>query len=429
MGVERSVNKRVSAVAAALLTGTLALTSAPADALAGVARFSTQRLGPVTGLNVEVSKPGDAYRLDATWNTLARAASYRVTLTNKATGDLVDEARVSDGVWHTSTALPALTRLRLRVVPFTATNRRGAAAFTSFRLPDLTAPTGSYRVSTADKQGTVTQQSLSDDVTAAADVVREINWGTGFEPWTTGDSISATFEAGNAQSYVLTLVIGDRTAPVGQFVVSPASGWARLTRVRVDQTALSDDFSAAADIQRWVLWGDGTGPTRWQTGTRLGHVYRVGGTFAPVVRLVDQAGNSVDVETSPVLIKVDRVAPSVSVKVPQRRVRYVDSWRTVRGRATDVDGSGVRRVRLRIVEKRGELWYAYRAPSRTWVKAATKAAAFRKTRAARVAPTARSTWSYRITSLRKGRLVLRVTARDRVGNVSRPVVVRQTLTR
>lgn len=447
MRVERSVSKRAAAIVAAVVTGALALSTAPAEAVAAYPQAAApapkSQIGPVVGLKATVSKPGAAYRVDATWNPLPRAASYQVTMTT-STGSVVDEGRVTDSAWQTTTNLPALTQLRLKVVPYTDTNRRGRAAFTSFRLPDLTAPTASYRVSTDGYEGTVTQVSLNDDVTAAADVVREIDWGAGFQPWGTGDSVSATFsaegihhpavrltdEAGNSRSYTLTVVIGDETAPVGEFAVSPTTGWAKLTRVRVSQLSLSDDFSAAADIQRWVTWGDGTAAVRWQTGTRLGHVYRVGGSFVPVVRLVDQAGNSVEVATSPVVTKVDSTAPKVSVKVPQRRVRYVASWRTVRGKATDVNGSGVAKVGLWAVEKRGGVWYAYRAPSRTWVKAGgTRAAAFRKARAARITPTQWSTWSYRIGSLRKGRLVVRVTARDRIGNISRPVTVKQTLTR
>ena len=85
-------------------------------------------------------------------------------------------------------------------------------------------------------------------------------------------------------------------------------------------------------------------------------------------------------------------------------------------------------MRLRIAEKRGAVWYGYRAPSHTWVKAgANRARAMKLSRPAAVAPSSKG-WSYRVTALRKGHLVVAVSARDHVGNASSARVYEQSLT-
>lgn len=101
----------------------------------------------------------------------------------------------------------------------------------------------------------------------------------------------------------------------------------------------------------------------------------------------------------------------------------------LKGRASDGSGSGLAVVQLRVVEKRGKVWYAYRARSHSWVKAGSRAAALRKSGAGRAVldPTAR--WSYRLPGVRRGDLVLRLVARDRVGNSSRVHSYAQLLTR
>jgi hypothetical protein len=62
------------------------------------------------------------------------------------------------------------------------------------------------------------------------------------------------------------VVPGDKTAPVGTFTTTPAKAWQALTTVSVTQTSLSDDFSAAADVLRWVNWGDGSAVEAWTAG-------------------------------------------------------------------------------------------------------------------------------------------------------------------
>jgi PKD repeat protein len=193
---------------------------------------------------------------------------------------------------------------------------------------------------------------------------------------------------------------------------------------------LDDVFSENADITRWVLWGDDTAPESWTEGDTLAHVYTTAGTYTPVVRLTDEAGNLTEVSTSPVVASSDQTAPTNAISRPAKGAKRLAKWRTVRGTAADVDGTGVEVVKVRAVQKRGKVWYAYKAPKATWVKAgATKAAALRKSRLAKVTTTEADTWSYKFGSLRKGKLVLAVRSVDRAGNISQPVKVSQALTR
>ncbi|HSJ21834.1 MAG TPA: hypothetical protein VK964_14785 [Nocardioidaceae bacterium] len=424
--------------------------SQPTTLMAQLARPT--KVGPVTGLTATATKPTENYRLSAVWNVLTGATSYNVTVTDSA-GMAVAQGKVSQPsatetkvAWSWQTSLPALTRLTVKVVPL-AGKRPGRAATTQTTLPDLTAPVGSYTLS-LDETGRATfhQESLSDDVTPVEKIQRWIDWGmgNGWEAWTTGVSISHDYpelglwkprvrlldNAGNERVVTLqTVVTGDYSAPSGTYTTTPQRAWAQLTRVVLTETALSDNLSAREDIVRWVDWRDGTTPTQWTRGTTLTHVYQAGGTFSPSVRLVDEAGNAVTVDAPTVTVAVDAAAPTVRITVPKRKAAFVDSWRTLRGTARDPLGTGVRQVQVRVVEKRGATWYAYQAPGKRWVKAgSTKAAAMKKTRPG-VGTLKSGRWSMSVARLRKGTIVVKATATDRVGNVSKPAMVSQRLTR
>jgi hypothetical protein len=149
------------------------------------------------------------------------------------------------------------------------------------------------------------------------------------------------------------------------------------------------------------------------------------------VQLVDEAGNtSAAVMANGVTVNADTVKPVATLVRPATSRTSVRRWVQVRGAARDTNGTGVKVVQLRVVEKRGTSWYAYRGTTRRWVRGGTtQAAALRRTTLAQVAPTATRTWSYRFSGLRKGVLVVRVSASDNVGNVSRTLAYKQSLTR
>jgi hypothetical protein len=208
----------------------------------------------------------------------------------------------------------------------------------------------------------------------------------------------------------------DHTPPTGSFHTTQSSAWAKLTKVQVVQTAIHDDTSRNGAITRRVAWGDGT-KTNWTRGTTLTHVYKKGGTFTPRVTLTDEAGNSSGpIMATRVVVKVDRTGPVVKLQLPGHR-HSLASWKTLRGTATDA-GTGVRKVKVQAVERRGTTWFGYNAKTHRWTKATTKAQAFAKARALKVKPNSRHQWAAKVAHLHQGTLVYTVSATDRVANTS-----------
>lgn len=530
-------NKLAAVVVAAATCGSVALGAVPAEAVTPhqlTARLAaTSKIGALTGLKAVATKPGANYRVGATWNAAQNATSYSVTMTNSA-GVAVAKSKVTTLSWSADTTEPVGSKLTVKVVPM-ANNRRGTAGSTTVVLPDVTAPVGQYSVTTDRFLATVTEGSLSDDVTARADIVRFIDWGTGqgwqsfgtgttatftyafgdwnpkvqlvdaagntsvvslptvsihdttapvgsytlalnghqatvteqslsddfsatgkitreidwdkgqgFESWDGAPitsplyedmhayhpKVRVTDEAGNSAVIALSpVVIGDLTAPTGSFTAGPQKAWTTVTPVVLTQTDLGDNVSAAADVKRFVTWGDGSAETAWTTGTTLPHVYTTAGSYTPKVRLVDEAGNEQTVSADAVTVATDTVAPKVTVTLPRKK-SSVAAWKTLHGKASDVAGTGVKQVAVKVVEKRRTTWYAYRASSKTWVRAGTtKAAAMKKTVAVVSKPGSTGAWSASVAGLRKGTLALSATAKDLMGNTSAPVSVTQKLTR
>jgi PKD repeat protein len=414
----------------------LAVTAAPAQA-------APTKLGPVRGLDMTISKPADRYVVASDWDDLAGATSYRVSLTSG--GTVLQSDKVTESDWRATTTLGAGARVTLKVVPL-AGKRPGKQSSLSKDLPDLTAPTGTFEVVQAtpgSRDVTINQVALSDDVTPSDSIIRTINWGDGTpaESWSGASHTYAvdlqayqptvTLEdaAGNSREVPLgTVVVGDQTAPTGAFEAT-TTGWAGWTKVALTETEPCDDnFSTAENVTRTVAWGDGSTDT-WTGGGAPAHVYAAAGTYSPTVTLADEAGNTTTATmANTVLVSADTAKPTVSLTKPTTRRTWVRKWVTLRGKAKDA-ATGVSVVKLRLVEKRGTAWYAYRGTTRRWVRGGTtQAAALRRTTLAKVRPTARNTWSYKVSSLRKGRFVVRVQAMDNVKNRSAFKVVGQRLT-
>ena len=439
---------RTAVLAAAVACLALVTTTTPAVAQAA----RPVKVGAVTGLAATVTKPGTVYRIDSTWNAATKAVGYKVKLVNAA-GTTLSSDSVSGLSWSTTTTAAAGATVRVVVTGFNGT-RKGKPATVSKVLPDLTAPTGAYDVAydtATSTVATVTQTALSDDVTAAADVTRSIDWGEqagvdSWEPWAAGTVLQHEYPstlgvryqprvrlqdaAGNSATLLLRgVVIGDENAPSGTFTAAPLNPWAKLNRVTLTQTAIDDNFSPNENIERLVNWNDGTPTVIWSTGTVLQHLYTVGGTFTPTVTLADEAFNQATVEANAVTVRVDSTKPTVLLRVPTAP-KSVNSWLTLRGRALDGSGTGVKTVEVRAVEKRGASWYAFKPGLRTWVKAgATKAAAFKVAGVRKVTPTSLGAFAARLPRLRLGTLVIRLAAVDRVGNRSATVSHTQVLVR
>ena len=411
----------------------LAVTAAPADA-------APSKVGPVKNLGITFGAQANPYVVKSDWDDLVGATSYRVSLASGGTVLQSDKVTASD--WRATTTLGAGSRVTVKVVPL-AGKRPGKPVSVNASLPDLTAPTGTFHIEQlhGSPNVQVVQDTLSDD-SGPDGIVRTISWDTDAPagPWGDGSheydvdmrayypSVTLQDAAGNTSVVPLgTVVVGDNTAPTGAFGVTD-SGWADWTRVALTETTVSDNLSTVEKLTRTVDWGDDTTST-WTGGSAPTHVYADEGTYTPTVTLTDEAGNTGPATVaSTVVVTEDSDRPAVRLNKPRTRRTWVSKWTTLRGKVSDAS-TGVKAVKLRLVEKRGATWYAYRGTTRRWVRGgATQAAAVRRTTLATVRPTATNTWSYKVNGLRKGRFVVQVKAVDNVKNSSRFKTVTQSLT-
>ena len=445
--------------AARAAAAVLAITGLTAAALATPAS-ARPPIGPVKNLTASVTKPTANYRLDVDWSDLAGATSYKVTLSLPG-GAVLSTDSVTASAWTVSAGRPAATSVKVTVVPFSS-SRKGRPASITETLPDLTAPSGQFALdSHINPVVTVTQSALTDDVSPAGSIKREINWGDTGSTWINwpaadGDTISnstspyaaspggryvpqvrLTDAAGNeAVLDVGAVVVEDGMAPAGGFsAVHPTAMWARFTALTLQQTSLDDTCggtcvgSPASAITRVVNWGDGT-TTTWAASAPVAkHVYQAAGTFRPSVRLTDEIAKSTKVALPAVTVKKDTTAPAMRLAAPKTGLRMVRSWKVLTGRAADA-GVGMGKVRVRVVEKRGTIWYAYLPAKKSWVKGgSTRVAAMKRAGTARISPWSSGRWQLRLVNLRKGTLVIQYGAYDRALNATTNKVRKQLLTK
>jgi hypothetical protein len=395
-----------------------------------------------TGLNAEVTPhQNGSYDVATSWNAVANATSYRVTLTKG--GTTLSSTTVTATNWtpHVVTT-PGNASLSVRGV---VGKKPGRIATLTVPLPDGVAPQGSYSSSWNNNTGeaTITEDSLTDNLPISG-VTRTVDWGVGSPvAWPNGATITHTYSLSEGRYEpkvtledaahnktvvdVPAIVINDDEAPTGAFSAGPATAWATFTTVTLTQNgALGDNWSPADQISRSVDWGDGTAED-WTTGTTLTHVYAAAGTYQPTVKLTDEAHNTADKPTSDVVVSADTTGPKVKLTLPKPK-HSVKAWKKLRGTATDAE-TGVKSVSLKAVEKRGATWFGYNAATHTWVKAKSKAKAFKKARAFTSTTNAQHRWNARLTKLRKGTLIYKVRATDQVKNRSVTVTHKTTLTK
>lgn len=439
--VVRSVPSPVTLLAAVLLL-VVALGSVPAAASAREAAAPTAP-EPISHLDlVDVGLGTGGYLLTVVWRAGAGTSGYHVRA-RAADGTVLDAATVTTTRWQPELDARAGDEIVVRVTPY-AGRVRGPASTLGTTLPDLTPPTGVFALSRSHRDVTVTWTALSDDVSRSSGIRRSVRWGDGTarQPWRSGRSLTHRYPgpghwhprvrlvdaAGNAATVPAgAVVIGDHTPPTGAFSASPTLGWADLTEVGLTQLALHDNASAATGIGRTVDWGDGSS-TPWPAGEPVAHVYGTDGVFTPAVQLVDEAGNRRTVPADPVTINRDAAAPTVRMWRPSTHRASVSSWRVLYGRAADA-GAGVALVRVQVVQQRPAGWYGYHPGDGAWVAAADRRDAWRHARTALVLPTRTGRWLCPVRPLRQGLLVVRVTARDNVGNTSARLEHRRRLTR
>lgn len=436
MSVVRTFRVLAGGLTASLLIGAFGAASAEAKPV---------KPGGVTGLTASVtpahpSTTSTSYAVSSTWAAAAGATKYRVSLTKG--GLTLSSGNVTTTAWApTVITTPGIASLSVTPV---ANHRKGTTVRMSVNLPDVAAPEGSYTSSWIGVNATITQVALSDD-SPVAGVSRTVHWGDASSPqsWPSGTTLNHTYPGVGRYLPTVTLtdgssnvrtvqvpavVVGDTTAPTGAFAATPGQAWATFTPVTLSQSALSDDFTPSDSITRSVNWGDGSAPTPWTAGTTTKHVYATAGSFAATVTITDEAGNHQDVVASAVTVELDSAAPVLKLLLAKPR-HSVKAWKTLRGTATDAPGTGVKHVSLRAVEKRGTKWFGYRPATKTWVKAATKAGAYQKSRAFALTTGATHRWAAKLVGLRKGTLVYRVSATDQVANVSATLVHKARLTK
>jgi hypothetical protein len=432
MFAARTFRLSAAAVAAAVAVGTVG--AMPAEA--------GKPLPAPTGLAATATAhPNGTYDVAATWNAVANATSYRVSLTKS--GATLSSATVSKTSWSpTVTATPGNASLNVRAL---AGRKPGKTATKSVVLLDVTPPQGAYSSSWDNNTGvaTLTQDSLTDNAPVSG-VTRTVDWndGSGPEAWPSGTTINHTYPL-TEQRYVPTvtledaahnvrvvdaeaIVINDDEAPTGTFANETPTAWAAFTKVHVSMSDINDNWTPDDLIVRTVDWGDGT-TTDWTTGATARHVYATAGSYTPVVTITDEAHNALPVSTSEVVVTADTTGPKVRLTLPKAK-HSVTAWKTLRGKATDAE-TGVKSVWLKAVEKRGTSWFGYNAATHKWVKSASKAKAFSRAKAFTRTTNAQDQWTAKLAKLRKGTLVYKVRATDHVKNRSTTVTHKADLTK
>ncbi|WP_233625089.1 ExeM/NucH family extracellular endonuclease [Actinoplanes sp. ATCC 53533] len=157
----------------------------------------------------------------------------------------------------------------------------------SLKLNGVTlSPTGTYRVTTnsflaAGGDNFVTLGKGTDrKTTGDNDLTMLVNYFVGHTPVTADPQPRST------------VGVLDGTAPTGTFTLDATAIWPGQT-VKLTQTALADDVSAAAAIGRVITWGDGSAPQTLAAGaTTATHTYQKVGSYQVSVALTDEAGNT-----------------------------------------------------------------------------------------------------------------------------------------
>lgn len=399
------------------------------------------RPDPVSNLTLSATAAaGGGYTVTSSWTPVANATEYRIVLTSN--GTTVASVAQTAPPWSATLNLTANSQLQVTVTAV-AGKRAGNPASVVYTLPDLAPPVGAFSVTTdqGTRDATITQTSLSDDATPADQIKRSVSWGDGSaaQVWQTGTTITHNYAAigryvptvtltdssGNAVTLTLkAAVFGDTVAPAANFASGPSSAIAGWTTVKLNVESLADNYTPAELIERTVSWGDGT-TEPWKEGATLNHVYAVAGTFTPSVVTVDEAGNASKTSADKITVTVDSAGPAVTITKP-RAASKVRSWKTVKGTAKDA-GAGTASVAVAAIQKRSTGWYAYSATTKKWTKVATKGKAWKKAVAVAGALD-KSDWKVRLAGLRKGRLMLRASAKDNLGNGSSVVRKRAILT-
>jgi 5'-nucleotidase len=299
---------------------------------------------------------------------------------------------------------------------------------------DTTAPSGSYSVNASSvwtgQTVTLTQKSLSDDVSGAADIAQVVNWGDGSVETLAAGATTATHKYTKAGTFPVSVTVTDKAgnaAPAitaGTVTAAVQAGRYSLDRGSIYATqAVTLRVSGVNGTSVKIAWGDGYLTTA-SVNTPVAHTYKKAGTFSVKVTPVNGLGAGTTVTAGTVKVVRDVWAPKVTLKVPGNPNR-ASSWAKVTGSVGDT-GLGVRSVRVKLTEQRGSHWYYYSHGK--WIKASSRTSALAKAEAVN-ASFSGSTWSVRATGVKTGILRITYWGVDKAGNTSAAKVYFRTITR
>ncbi len=300
---------------------------------------------------------------------------------------------------------------------------------------DTTAPAGTYSVNASSiwtgQTVTLTQKTLTDDVSGAADIAQVVNWGDGSAAETlAAGAKTATHKYTKAGKFTVTVTITDKAgnaAPAitaGAVTAAVQTGKYSLDRGSVYLTqAVTLRVSGVNGTSVKIAWGDGYISTA-SVNTPVAHIYKKAGTFSVKVTPANGLGAGATVTAGSVKVVKDVWAPKVTLKVPSSPNR-ASSWAKVTGSVTDT-GLGIRSVRVKLTEQRGSHWYYYSHGK--WTKASSRTSALAKAEVVNASFNG-STWSVRVSGVKTGILRISYWGVDRAGNTSAAKVYYRTITR
>jgi 5'-nucleotidase len=356
------------------------------------------------------------------------AGSYRVTSNSflAAGGDnFVTLAKGTDRKTTGDNDLTMLVNYFAAHSPITADPEPRSTA----GVLDGTAPTGTFALNTTalwpGQTVTLSQTALADDVSAPAAIRRVITWGDGSAPQTlAAGATTATHTYPTVGSYPVSVALTDEAgnraaAGFGKsstVVVSAQPGRYTLDKksIWVNQSVTLRLSGLAAASKVVVAWGDGATSTMSPNVTSVAHKFGKAGTFRVTVTPYNAAGAGKPVTAGSVTVTKDTHKPTVSLAVPKNPTK-ASSWTKLTGTAAD-KGVGVARVQAKLIEQRDGKWYYYTGSK--WVKTTSKSKASAKAKVFTMTPSAKGTWSLRLTGVKKGTLTVTYWAQDKAGNTT-----------
>ncbi|MFI1993130.1 ExeM/NucH family extracellular endonuclease [Actinoplanes sp. NPDC020271] len=370
--------------------------------------------------------------------TLDPNGSYRVSMNsflasggdNFATLGLHNETKTTTG----DNDLTMLVNYFAEYTPITADKQFRSSVYVPAPT-DTTAPAGTYSVNASSiwtgQTVTLTQKSLSDDVSGAADIAQVVNWGDGGAAETlAAGATTATHKYTKTGTFAVTVTVTDKAGnaaaaiTAGTVTAAAQAGKYSLDRGSIYATqSVTLRVSGVNGTSVKVAWGDGYLTTA-SVNTPVAHAYKKAGTYSVKVTPVNGLGAGTTVTAGTVKVVKDVWAPRVTLKVPAGPDR-ASSWAKVTGSVSDT-GLGVRSVRVKLIEQRGSHWYYYGHGK--WTKASSRTSALAKAETVNASFNG-STWSVRVTGVKPGILRITYWGVDKAGNTSAGKVYFRTITR